>query len=707
MQASTPGEPQSADITRVSSSLYRHSSSESGTSSEGVKCIPFNPVTRESISGVSITMKTQPRKDGFDPDHKTTTRIDFGDFFPDGGWGWVVTGAATLVNILCNGFHYAFGTLYLCILEQKELKHRADAINTAWLGSVGVSITLFLSPIIATICQRKSPRLYAVIGGLICSLGCLFLAFSTEMDQLFISHCVVLSLGSGITLTSANIIVGRYFRRKRHLAEMIMISGTGLGAAVMSVLFRNLYKKLEWRVALQCLAGILVLTIFAGSLYRSASMYHPRRKVIVHIKSQKKGRRDQEDDNTVAYFDFSALRMRSLQALMCITGIVGLGIYVPFVVMIKTGSEHYDKDMLLLYNVYLGLGFLLGCLIHGYIVIRESKECVISTHHLCQSSCIACGLLTLLLIMAKDFNAFALYAWAFGIFCGGYHYTLKMYTYELVKLKIMERAWGFVAVGQCIPVLIGSPISLYLNRTYDTPKAGYIFSGVSMLLGGLLFFLMPMFEKHKSNQEIIQIAKNTCSKNSAEAAALLDLDLTEAMITKPLNNVQFIVSPSRLKQNGKDTGRIQMQCFIHHKEKERPRQILLSKITEEKEGLRLDFNEVSHASLSSKATDSSSSHSHRRDRFERSELSHSCAHTSEYPSDSTHSNHTGKSAQSESTSSRSGEHRGEHRSEHRKFKKSMDNVRIELFDPPSQEKESTATVSYDSDLYINLCEAQV
>lgn len=246
-------------------------------------------------------------------------------------------------------------------------------------------------------------------------------------------------------------------------------------------------------------------------------------------------------------------------------------------------------------------------------------------------------------------------------------------------------------------------VSVYLNKTYETPKAGYIFSGVSMVLGGLLFFFMPMFEKHKSNQEVIQIAKNTCSKNSAEAAALLDLDLTEAMITKPLNNVQFIVSPSRLKQTGKDTGRIQMQCFIHHKEKERPRQILLSKITEEKEGLRLDFNEVSHASLSSKTTDSSSSQCHRRERLERAELSHSCAHTSEYPSDSTHSNNTGKSAQSESTSSRS----GEHRSEHRKFKKSMDNVRIELFDPPSQEKESTATVSYDSDLYINLCEAQV
>lgn len=60
------------------------------------------------------------------------------------------------------------------------------------------------------------------------------------MEQLFISHCVVLSLGSGITISTANVMVGRYFRRKREMAEMTMVAGTGLGTAVMSVLFQEL-----------------------------------------------------------------------------------------------------------------------------------------------------------------------------------------------------------------------------------------------------------------------------------------------------------------------------------------------------------------------------------------------------------------------------------------------------------------------------------
>lgn len=237
-----------------------------------------------------------------------------------------------------------------------------------------------------------------------------------------------------------------------------------------------------------------------------------------------------------------------------------------------------------------------------------------------------------------------------------------------------------------------------LNEKYASASAGYIFSGVSMVCGGILFFLMPTLEKHRSNQDVIQQHNSACSKNTAEAAALLDIDLTEAMVTKPLNNVQFVVSPTKaVKQNGnhKDTSKIQMQCFIQHKDKEKPKQIILSRITEEKEGLRLDFNEVPQNSPMSKTTDYLTN---RRDGIEKSSSNAGHESAVDCPSDSTFSNNTDKSSKSSNSAKTT---------DSRRLRKSADNVRMDLFDPPSQEKESTATVSYDSDLYINLCEAQV
>ena len=64
-----------------------------------------------------MRMKMQSRKDiPILPDPKPVTRIDFGDHYPDGGWGWVVLGAATIVYILCHGFQFAFGTLFLKVI---------------------------------------------------------------------------------------------------------------------------------------------------------------------------------------------------------------------------------------------------------------------------------------------------------------------------------------------------------------------------------------------------------------------------------------------------------------------------------------------------------------------------------------------------------------------------------------------------------------
>jgi len=47
----------------------------------------------------------------------------------------------------------------------------------------------------------------------------------------------------------------------------------------------------------------------------------------------------------------------------------------------------------------------------------------------------------------------------YGIFIGGYAFSLKMYIYEKVRARNFARAWGFAQCSMAIPLLVGVPIS--------------------------------------------------------------------------------------------------------------------------------------------------------------------------------------------------------------------------------------------------------
>jgi hypothetical protein len=43
------------------------------------------------------------------------------------------------------------------------------------------------------------------------------------------------------------------------------------------------------------------------------------------------------------------------------------------------------------------------------------------------------GIAILAFTAVEGYNGYVLFVWIFGTFCGGYHYTLKMYIYEKVR----------------------------------------------------------------------------------------------------------------------------------------------------------------------------------------------------------------------------------------------------------------------------------
>ncbi|CAG9562714.1 unnamed protein product [Danaus chrysippus] len=428
-------------------------------------------------------------------------------YYPEGGWGWTITVVGTIVQILSHGLQLGGGTGAMACAA--SVKYRVQPLYTyGCLGAISAGVALALSPVTVALCVRKSTRVTAVVGGLVAALGCLFTSFATQFHQLFFSYGTVVGVGVGLTRDCSTLMVAQYFKRRRELVEIFIVSGSGLGIAVMSTFIKGAIRAIGWRLGLQAVTGVVFVTFILGTFYRSASLYHPQRRAILHLKNQNKIKRKMKDrnkaDDRQPFFDFSTLKSKTVRILLMSTGISAFGINTPIFYLAYHAEEEGLGDTAELLQAYLGLAWAVGCAAFGLLVRQNSAECRIARQYLTQAAVFGCALATMALTAVEgSYRGYVMFAWVYGIFCGGYHYSLKMYTYERVRSRNFARTWGFVQCSQAVPIAIGVPLSGYINDGCGG-KAGYYFSSTCSIIGSLSLFCIDLHRRsvaHKHTKE--------------------------------------------------------------------------------------------------------------------------------------------------------------------------------------------------------------
>lgn len=103
-----------------------------------------------------------------------------------------------------------------------------------------------------------------------------------------ISLGIVFGIGVSMVREASTVMLGNYFKRRRQFVEMVAMSGEGVGIALFSVILKEGVGKAGWRLGLQIVAALTALSFFMGLMYRPASLYHPQRRAIQHLKNQRK-----------------------------------------------------------------------------------------------------------------------------------------------------------------------------------------------------------------------------------------------------------------------------------------------------------------------------------------------------------------------------------------------------------------------------------
>ena len=67
----------------------------------------------------------------------------------------------------------------------------------------------------------------------------------------------------------------------------------------------------------------------------------------------------------------------------------------------------------------------------------------------------------------QDYGGYVTFVWVYGIFIGGYSYTLKMYVYQKVRARNFPWAWGYIQCSQALPNMFGIPLTGRLQEKFE------------------------------------------------------------------------------------------------------------------------------------------------------------------------------------------------------------------------------------------------
>ncbi|KAF8270315.1 major facilitator superfamily domain-containing protein [Lactarius quietus] len=159
------------------------------------------------------------------------------DDFPEGGYGWVVVLACSVISFFFGGLTYSWGIVQ-ARLTQSRL---ADDSQLSFIGSTAITLISVAALINVRLIRWLGTRKACTLGCFFLGLGPLLNGFATKSyGGLFVTNGLIMGFGTSLTFMACSSLPSQYFKRRRGLANGLVFAGNGLGGGVISITLNSL-----------------------------------------------------------------------------------------------------------------------------------------------------------------------------------------------------------------------------------------------------------------------------------------------------------------------------------------------------------------------------------------------------------------------------------------------------------------------------------
>lgn len=470
---------------------------------------------------------------------------------PDGGWGWAVVVGA----FISIGFSYAFPKSITVFFKEIEVIFNATTSEVSWISSIMLAVMYAGGPVSSILVNKYGSRPVMIAGGCLSGCGLIAASFCNTVQELYLCIGVIGGLGLAFNLNPALTMIGKYFYKKRPLANGLAMAGSPVFLSTLAPLNQAFFGIFGWRGSFLILGGLLLNCCVAGSLMRPIG---PEQGKVEKLKSkeslQEAGKSDANTDliggspkeeklsffQTINKFlDLSLFGHRGFLLYLSGNMVMFFGLFAPLVFLSNYGkSKHFSSEK---------SAFLLSILAFVDMVARPSMGLTANTRwirpriqYFFAASIAANGVCHLLAPLSTTYVGFCIYSGVFGFAFGWLSSVLFETLMDLVGPQRFSSAVGLVTIVECCPVLLGPPLLGRLNDMYGDYKYTYWACGVILIIAGIYLFIGMGINYRLVAKE--QKAEEEKKREGKEDEPVTDVDeksketMKEAQSPPPLQN---------------------------------------------------------------------------------------------------------------------------------------------------------------------------
>ncbi|ELK02446.1 monocarboxylate transporter 2 [Pteropus alecto] len=404
---------------------------------------------------------------------------------PDGGWGWVVD----LASFISIGFSYAFPKAITVFFKEIQQIFNTSYSEIAWISSIMLAVMYAGGPISSILVNKYGSRPVVMVGGVLCCLGMVSASFSTSVLELYLTIGFIGGLGLAFNLQPALTIIGKYFCKKRPMANGLAMAGSPVFLSTLAPFNQFLYNTYGWKGSFLILGAILLNACVAGALMRPLGPKQTKSKNKISARvlqpGVKKSRKKKSTWKIInKYLDFSLFKHRGFLIYLSGNVIMFLGFFAPIIFLAPyakdKGIDEYSAALLLSIMAFVDMfARPAGGFIANSSLVRPRIQYFFSF------AIMFTGVCHLLCPLAEDYTSLVLYAVFFGLGFGSVSSVLFETLMDLVGAQRFSSAVGLVTVVECCPVLLGPPLAGKLVDETGEYKYMYMGCGAIVFLSSL------------------------------------------------------------------------------------------------------------------------------------------------------------------------------------------------------------------------------